>query len=171
MLDDISHQERLRRNSSPDERGASSSKRETEAEGVEDSCAAFGYLRGIRDQAASLEFRLRNGNSLFFPYSLLGLWQYNPSEGILLKFSGGDLVYLVLIRGSSLDRPLNEGAINLTNAGLQRHRVVWVREMSAEECRLVGDKGPTVDTIEVAEFETRADIKAWMSKHAAAFMQ
>ena len=35
----------------------------------------------------------------------LGPWQYNPSEGLLLKFSG-DLVYLVLIRGSNLDKPL-----------------------------------------------------------------
>jgi hypothetical protein len=30
-----------------------------------------------------------------------------------LKFSG-DLVYLVLIRGSKLDKPLSEGAINLS---------------------------------------------------------
>ena len=116
MLDDVSHQERLRRNSPPDDLTASLSKKEAETEGVEDSCAAFGYLRGIRDQAASLEFRFRNGNSLFFPYSMLGLWQYNPSEGLLLKFSG-HLVYLVLIRGSNLDRPLNKGAINLIHAG------------------------------------------------------
>ncbi|MGV2336348.1 MAG UNVERIFIED_CONTAM: hypothetical protein LVR18_20320 [Planctomycetaceae bacterium] len=56
--------------------------------GDEASCAAFGYLRGIRDAAASLEFRLRNGNSMWFPYGWLGPWQFNPSEGILLKFSG-----------------------------------------------------------------------------------
>ena len=109
MLDDTKHQERLRRNSHPDEHAASSPKKEAEAEGVEASCGAFGYLRGIRDQSAAVEFRFRDGNSIWFPYSWLGNWQYNPSEGLLLKFSG-DLVYLVLIRGSNLDRPLNEGS-------------------------------------------------------------
>ncbi len=103
--------------------------KEAEAEAAEASCGAFGYLRGIRDQSAAVEFRFRDGNSIWFPYAWLGTWQYNPSEGLLLKFSG-DLVYLVLIRGSNLDQPLNEGAINLTHAGLQRHRVLWIREMS-----------------------------------------
>ena len=149
---DTKHQERLRRNSHLDEHAASSPKKEAEAEGVEASCGAFGYLRGIRDQSAAVEFRFRDGNSIWFPYSWLGNWQYNPSQGLLLKFSG-DLVYLVLIRGSNLDRPLNEGSINLTHAGLQRHRVLWVREMNAEESRQVGEKGPTIDSIEVAEFE------------------
>jgi hypothetical protein len=36
----------------------------------------------------------------------MGTWPYNPSEGLLLKFSG-DLVYLVLIRGSNLAKPLS----------------------------------------------------------------
>ena len=76
------------------------------------SCGAFGYLRGIRDSAA-VEFRFRDGNSMWFPYSWLGPWRFNPSEGLLLKFSG-DLVYFVLIRGSNIDRPLDEGTINLT---------------------------------------------------------
>jgi len=40
----------------------------------------------------------RDGNSTWFPYAHMGTWKYNPSEGLLLKFSG-DLVYLVLIRG------------------------------------------------------------------------
>ena len=62
-----------------------------------------------------------------------------PSEGLLLKFSG-DLVYLVLIRGSNLDKPLNEGSINLTHAGLQRLRVLWIREMTEEE---IGGSGET----------------------------
>jgi hypothetical protein len=89
---------------------------------------------------------------------------------LLLKFSG-DLVYLVLIRGSNLDRPLNEGAINLTNAGLQRHRVIWVREMNEEESRQVGEKGPTIDSIEVAEFEKHSDLKEWLGKHGPAFLR
>ena len=144
--------------------------KEPEAEGAEASCGAFGYLRGIRDSATSVEFRFRDGNSIWFPYGWMGTWQYNPSEGLLLKFSG-DLVYLVLIRGSNLDKPLNEGAINLTHAGLQRHRVLWVREMSEEEIRQVGETGPTIDSIEVAEFESHAALKEWVGKHAPAFLR
>ena len=154
----------------PDGNAAPSPKKEADAEEAEASCGAFGYLRGIRDQAAAVEFRFRDGNSTWFPYGWLGTWQYNPSEGLLLKFSG-DLVYLVLIRGSNLDKPLNEGAINLTHAGLQRHRVLWVREMSEEEIRQVGETGPTIDSIEVAEFESHAALKEWLSKNAPAFLE
>ena len=49
MLDGTKHQERLRRTSHLDEHAASLLKKEAEAEGVEASCGAFGYLRGIRD--------------------------------------------------------------------------------------------------------------------------
>jgi hypothetical protein len=134
----------------------------------EASCKAFGYLRGIRDQAVAVEFRFRNGNSMWFPYSWLGNWQFNPSEGLLLKFTG-DVIYLVLIRGSNLDRPLNDGAINLTRGGLQRHRVLWLREMTEEESRQVGETGPTIDSIEVAGFESHETLEEWLGQRAPAF--
>ena len=102
--------------------------------GDEGSCAAFGYLRGIRDSSTSVEFRFLSGNSMWFPYSWLGPWRYDPSEGLLLKFSG-DVVYLVLIKGSNLDKPLSDSSINLTNAGLQRSRVLWIREMTERRDR------------------------------------
>ena len=35
----------------------------------------------------SVEFRFLSGNSMWFPYSWLGPWRYDPSEGLLLKFS------------------------------------------------------------------------------------
>jgi hypothetical protein len=170
MTDESRHQERLRRNSRQTGDASTSPEKESEVEGVEASCGAFGYLRGIRDQSSAVELRFRDGNSTWFPYSWLGTWQYNPSEGLLLKFSG-DLVYLVLIRGSNLNQPLNEGAINLTHAGLQRHRVLWVREMTAEEIRKVGETGPTIDSIEVAEFESNDDLKEWLGKHGPAFLR
>jgi len=142
---------------------------EADAEDAEVSCRAFGYLRGLRDHASSLELRFRDGNSRWFPYGWLGPWQYNPSEGLLLKFSG-DLVYLVLIRGSNLDLPLKDGAANLTSGGIQRHRVLWIREMSEEDIKLVGEKGPTIDSIEVAEFESHAEVKEWLRRKAPAFV-
>jgi hypothetical protein len=169
MIDDPTHQERLQRN--PHLAGFTGMLPPTEAdgEGAEASCGAFGYLRGLRDASAAVEFRFRDGNSTWFNYGLLSTWQYNPSEGLLLKFSG-DLVYLVLIRGSNLDKPLSEGAINLTHAGLQRHRVLWVREMSKEEIRQVGEKGPTIDSIELAEFESHDALKEWLKNKAPGFL-
>lgn len=145
-------------------------KKEAEIEGEEAKCLAFGYLRGLRDASASVEFRFREGNSIWFSYGLLGSWQFNPSEGLLLKFSG-DVVYLVLIRGSNLDKPLTDGAINLTHAGLQRHRVLWVREMSEEEIGRVGDTGPTIDSIEVGECASYEERCAWIKKKAPAFLR
>jgi hypothetical protein len=169
MSDETIYQDRSKRNPPPAGLSAYLKSKEPEAEGTVASCKAFGFLRGIRDSATSVEFRFLDGNSTWFPYSHMGMWKYNPSEGLLLKFSG-DLIYLVLIRGSNLDKPLNEGAINLTNAGLQRHRVLWIREMSKEEIRQVGETGPTIDSIEIAEFDSNDAVKEWVRQKAPAFL-
>ena len=170
MLDKpTSHQDRLQGKSHLAGYGATPDKKEPEPDAGEASCAAFGYLRGIRERADAIEFRFRDGNSVWFPYGWLGTWKLNPSEGLLLKFSG-DLVYLVLIRGSNLDRPLTDSTINLTSAGLQRHRVLWVKEMTEEEIRQVGETGPTIDSIQVMEFESHAALKDWLGKTAPAFL-
>ena len=171
MIDEeTTHKGRVQRNPPPSRLNAYLQPKETEAEGTEASCNAFGYLRGIKDRAAAVEFRFRDGNSTWFPYSWMGTWKFNPSEGLLLKFSG-DLVYLVLIRGSNLAKPLSEGAINLTHAGLQRHRVMWIREMTKDEIRKVGETGPTIDSIDIAEFESHDALKEWLRKHAPAFLR
>lgn len=169
MSDKTNHQDRLKGILHPEGKASPASKG-TDTEEVEASCAAFGYLRGLRDASASVEFRLRDGNSVWFPYNLLGQWQYNPSEGLLLKFSG-DLIYLVLIKGSNLDKPLTEGAINLTHAGLQRHRVLWIREMTKEDIERVGETGPTIDSIEIGEFASHDERQDWLKKHAPAFVR
>ena len=120
----------------------------------EDCCPAFGYLRGIHDRSTAIEFRFRNGNSAFFPYSWLGPWWYNPTEDLLIKFTGD----------------VAERAIDLLHAGLHRHRVVWIREMSQEDIAQVGESGPTIDSIHVVEFESNAELKEWLSKTASGFL-
>lgn len=170
MNDKPTHQDRLQRNAHLAGHAVPPPKTEADAEPVEASCNAFGYLRGTPDRASAIEFRFRDGNRSWFPYGWLGPWQYDPSEGLLLKFSG-DLVYLVLIRGSNLDLPLSDGAINLTSGGLQRHRVIWIQEMAEEDIRSVGDKGPTIDSIQIAEFESHAECKEWLKKNAPAFVR
>jgi hypothetical protein len=136
----------------------------------EDSCPAFGYLRNHRDRALAVEFRLRNGTSVWYPYSWLGPWQFNPSAGLLLKFTG-DVVTLILIRGSNLGMVLPQNAVNLTDNGFQRHRVLWVREMDEVELRKTGERGPTIDRIEIAEFESHEDQREWLKKTAPAFLR
>jgi len=171
MNDRPTHQDRLRGILHSEGKSPLPPKKESDGGGGDEAaCAAFGYLRGLRDASASVEVRLRDGNSVWFPYGWLGPWQYNPSEGLLLKFSG-DVVYLVLIRGSNLDKPLSDGSINLTHAGLQRHRVLWIREMTREEIERVGESGPTIDSIEIGECESHNAQKEWLEKHAPAFMR
>jgi hypothetical protein len=170
MKDNLTYRDRLKGILHQDVPAPPPPKKEPEEEETEVSCPAFGYLRGIRDLPGAVEFRFRDGNSVWFPYGWLGPWQHNPSEGLLLKFSG-DLVYLVLIRGSNLDKPLNEGGVNLTTGGIQRHRIVWIREMPEEDIKTVGESGPTIDRIDVAEFESQADLKEWLRKNAPAFVR
>ena len=171
MLDDKpGHQERLRRNGHGKNHTGPLGGKEADGDGSEDSCAAFGYLRGLRERADAMELRFRNGNSTWFPYSWLGNWKFDPSDGLLMKFSG-DLIYLVLIRGSNLDRPLADSTINLTTAGLQRHRILWVKEMSEEEIRQVGEAAPTIDSIQVGEFESHEALKEWLEEKAPGFLR
>jgi hypothetical protein len=64
----------------------------------------------------------RTGNTQSFSYGWLGPVTFNPSAGLLLKFTG-DLVYLVLIRDSNLDLVPPNRAVNLTDRGINRHRI------------------------------------------------
>jgi hypothetical protein len=139
-------------------------------EAEEESCRAFGYLRGLRERALAVEFRYRDGNSDWFPYSWLGPWRYNPSVGLLLKFTG-DVVTLVLIHGSNLDALTNEQSVNLTDRGLQRHRITFVREMDEEELRKAGEGEPMIDRIEVADFESQDEMREWLKKTAPVFLR
>jgi hypothetical protein len=141
-----------------------------EKESEQGACAAFGYLRGLNTQALAVEFRFRNGDRDWIPYSWLGPWRYNPSVGLLLKFTG-DITTLVLIRGSNLDMALPDKGINLTDRGFQRHRILYVREMDEDELRKAGRAEPTIDRIDIAEFESQEELREWLKKNAPAFLR
>ena len=150
--------------------GTAAKQKGREAEGEEASCKAFGYLRGIQDRALAVRLIFRNGNSLCLPYSWLGPWEYNPSVGLLVKFTG-DAVLLVLIRGSNLDGLVGGASVNLTDRGLQRHRIVWMKEMDEDELRRAGEGEPTVDRIDVAAFVSQEKLREWVSQQAPAFVK
>jgi hypothetical protein len=134
------------------------------------TCPAFGYLRGIRDRGLAVEFRFRGGTNAWLSYAWLGAFYYHPSVGLLLKFSG-DTITLVLIHGSNLDCPVRQGTMTLMDRGLQRHRITFVREMDEDELRKAGEREPTIDKIEMAEFETQEEVQAWLKKMAPAFLR
>jgi hypothetical protein len=135
----------------------------------EEACRAFGYLRGLQDRALEVEFRLRDGTSESYPYSCLVSRHFDPSVGLLLKYTG-DVVTLVLIRGSNLDTPVGR-TVNLTDRGFQRHRIVWVREMDEDELRRAGAGEPTIDGIDIAEFQTAEEQQEWLRRRAPAFLR
>lgn len=136
----------------------------------EENCAAFGYLRGAREWAHTLEFRFRDGNTVAFPYCWLGPWTFNPSRGLLLRFTG-DVVTLVLIAGSNLNMAVNPGSVNLTDRGIARHRITYIKEMNEDELRRVGTTGPTIDKIVIEEFQEHDALQAWLKQHAPGFVK
>jgi hypothetical protein len=143
--------------------------KEPDQTGDEACCPAFGYVRGLDKRALAVEFRFRDGNSDWFAYSLLGSWRHNPSVGVLLKFAGGDLTTYVLIRGSNLNAVLPDREINLTDQGLQRHRITFIREMDEDELRKAGESEPTIDRIMVAEFDSTQEAENWLKTVAPVF--
>ena len=143
---------------------------EVQVDSDEETCPAFGFLRGQHERGVAVEFRLRNGNSEWFAYSCLVSFRHDPSVGLLLRFTG-DALTLVLVGGSNLDAPVGEATVNLTDRGLQRHRITFVREMDEEELRRVGSTGPTIDGIDIAEFETIQEMRDWLKERAPAFLR
>ena len=132
MRDDTTHEDRLRQRPTPKGLGEILQTKDEESEVEETSSSRpFGYLRGIQDYSAAVEFKFRSGNSIWFPFS--------------------------------------DGAVTLMHAGFQRRRLTYVREMSEEEIRNVGPTEPTIDSIEVEEFESHAALKEWLAKKAPAF--
>jgi hypothetical protein len=141
-----------------------------EEEGDEESCLAYGYLRGLREQAITLEFRYRDGNTDAHSYSHLASFRFNPSVGVLLKFTS-DVTTLVLIEGSNLDAMLPGRSVNLIDRGIARYRVTYVREMDEDELRRAGEADITIDQIKIEEFESQVAATEWLQKNAPVFVR
>ncbi len=109
---------------------------------------AFGYLRGTKERADHVEFRLKDGTVKSFPYSWLGPADYDPSFGITLEFVG-DRTYRVVIEGRNLDRRAGEEGADLFTRGLLRHRVTWVREMDPGEARRTAEGATAVERVTI----------------------
>lgn len=89
-----------------------------------DDLGSFSYLRGTKDRALMIEFRLKDGNSVAFDYSWLRKVEHNPSVGLTLHF-GSDVVRIV---GRNLHRSTRTNVELLR--GIHAHRVPWIQEAS-----------------------------------------
>lgn len=101
-----------------------------------DDYVAFGWLRGVRERAISLELRKSNGNIVAIGYAWLQKVEFNPSKGIELWFAGEKFT----IQGQNLNAEVRQD-VRLFD-GLIRHKVPWVQE-SPDSCRF-GVDGPSV---------------------------
>jgi hypothetical protein len=45
-----------------------------------------------------------------------------------------------------------------------------MREMNEDEIRNVGESGPTIDSIQVIEFESNSELIKWLESHEPTFL-
>lgn len=95
----------------------------SEAESDADDLGAFGWLRGSRERALTLELRRKTGSIVAWSYSLLQKMEFEPSGTIALWFPGQKIV----IHGRNLNA---ESRPNVRLfAGLTRQKVPWIQEI------------------------------------------
>jgi hypothetical protein len=115
---------------------------DSDAEGTEDIGGVFGWLRGVRDRAITLELRKKDGRILAVSYGWIDRFEFEPSEGITLHCGGRK----VTIKGRNLNaetRPLMR-----LFSGLCRHRIPWIVEADLPAQMKAAPNATVVETIE-----------------------
>jgi hypothetical protein len=116
-------------------------------EGEDDTLAdlgAFGWLRGVRDRAVMLELRRKDGSSVALAYAWLERADFDPSDGIMLKFGGST----VKITGRNLNAEARPN-IRLF-AGIVRHRVPWIQEADRPMAMGAGREAVVIEAISLS---------------------
>jgi hypothetical protein len=103
-----------------------------------DDLGAFGWLRGVRDRAIMLELRHKDGRVTALGYAWLERADFDPSEGITLRFTGQTTVR---IAGSNLNAE-SRPTVRLFS-GIVRHRVPWIQEAGGADA-MEAPSGKTV---------------------------
>jgi hypothetical protein len=102
--------------------GAGADERDQEEADVTDDLVAFGWLRGIRDRALSLELRKKTGNIVAIGYGYIEKLEFDPSEGITLHA----LDQKIRIKGRNLNAEVRP-SMRLFE-GICRHKIPFIRE-------------------------------------------
>jgi hypothetical protein len=106
-----------------------------------DDLGAFGWLRGVRDRAISLELRHRDGTVTAFGYAWLKKATFDASGEITLDFSGET----VRIAGRNLNTEIRQH-VRLLN-GILRHRVPWIQEADGAAEMTAAKDAVVIETI------------------------
>lgn len=106
-----------------------------------DDLGCFGWLRGSKERAVSLELRKKDGRIQAIPYGWIERFEFDPTEGITLVVAGAK----IRITGRQLNGQ-TQSQISLFN-GLARHRVPWVREASGAEALDAGKCATIVERL------------------------
>jgi hypothetical protein len=117
--------------------GEGVAERDQEEAEVTEDLVSFGWLRGIRDRALSLELRMKTGNIVAIGYSYIEKLEFDPSEGITLHALGQK----IRIKGRNLNAEIRQ-SFRLFE-GICRHRVPWVKEAD-EPAEMRADSNATV---------------------------
>lgn len=112
-----------------------------EADAPEADLGCFGWLRGIRERAVSLEFRKKDGRVLAIGYAWIDRLEYDPDNGITLHAAGKT----VRLEGAGLNHEARPG-VRLFE-GITRHRVTWVRECNHNQHLETADRAVQIDAI------------------------
>jgi len=107
-----------------------------------DDLGSFGWLRGIRDRAVSLELRKKDGHILAVGYGYMDKAEFDPSEGITLSVAGQK----IRIKGRNLNAEIRP-MVRLFE-GIARNRVPWIVEADRNISLLARDGDTVVDAIE-----------------------
>lgn len=111
------------------------------AEEEPDDLGCFGFLRGTRERAVSLELSKLNGQVLAVPYAFISRFEYDPVKGVSLRLSD----QVVRIQGLRLNSQI--GTVRFFEA-LIRHRVPWVREASRNQVLAAGKERVVIEAID-----------------------
>jgi hypothetical protein len=87
---------------------------------------SYGLLRGNKERAVMLTFRLQDGSEDAYPLTLLERVYFHPSQGITIRFVG----VLVQLEGENLGATPSTGVGLLEGLLQQRKHVKWSKRRS-----------------------------------------
>ncbi|MDP9175803.1 MAG: hypothetical protein M3O30_18335 [Planctomycetota bacterium] len=102
----------------------------------------FGWLRGARERAVSLELRRRTGNILAIGYGWIERLEFNPSEGIILHCGK----QTIKVKGRNLNGDMRP-QVRLFE-GICRHRVPFIAEADQAAILQAGKNAIIIESIE-----------------------
>jgi hypothetical protein len=102
---------------------------------------SFGWLRGHRDRAITVELRKKTGHIIAVSYAFISKFEYEPSLGIVLHCGG----QLYTIKGRNLNQDVRPN-VRLFE-GLARMRVPWIQEADRSESLKPDRPAVTIETI------------------------